>query len=392
MLALVAYFPKVDFLRITLLPFAAIAALLLTAVPLRADIVDVWLGTGTNQPDQGIFHCTLNTENGRLSAPRVVAQIIRPGFLAMHPSQPVLYAVGTLEKTPCVAAYRITATGRNASLELLNFVPIGDGGAAHVAVNDAGTMLTTAQYGGGSVAVFSLQSSGAVGKRTQLVEHGVGSKVVAGRQDTAHAHWVGYSPDQRFLFVPDLGLDKVMIYECDSDGGRIQQHGAGVVPPGAGPRHMKFHQNGQWVYVLNELDLSVTLFRYNKAEGTMTAAQTVATVPKTELAKEKFKSCSEIRVHPNGRYVYAANRGHDTITVFSVHPATGELTVVEREHVRGATPRNFNITPDGRWLLAAGQHSHTLACFEVNPDSGELTYNREVVHAPSCICVLFGHE
>ena len=374
--------------------FAVSVSLWLTAAAStgRAEQIDVWLGTGTSDPQQGIFHCTLDTDSGKLSAPRVVAKISRPGFLAMHPEKPVLYAVGSLDKTPCVAAYRMAGTGRRASLELINSVAIGDGGAAHVAVNADGTMLTTAQYGGGSVAVFSLKEDGSISHRTQIVEHGVGSKAVPGRQETAHAHWVGYSPDQKFLFVPDLGLDKVVIYRCETDQPAVTAHGFGEVAPGAGPRHMKFHQNGKWIYVLNELDLTVTLFSYDAKAGTMTAGPTVETVPKAELAKEKFKSCSEIRVHPNGRFVYAANRGHDTITVFAVNQTSGELTLVEREHVRGATPRNFNVSPDGRWLLAAGQHSHTLACFEVNQKTGELTYNRNVVHAPSCICVLFGHE
>lgn len=363
-----------------------------TVVPASAQSIDVWLGTGSNDPEQGIFHCTLNTQNGKLSQPKVVAKISRPGFLAMHPSRPVLYAVGSLNRIPCVAAYRITATGRQAALEFINSVPIGDGGAAHIAVNDKGTMLATAQYGGGSVAVFSLTDTGELSKRTQIVEHGEGSKAVPGRQDTSHAHWVGFSPDERFLFVPDLGLDKVVIYECDDQQTSIQPHGFGAVAPGAGPRHMKFHNNGKWAYVLNELDLTITQFQYDAQSGTMTPGKTVETVPRDELAKEKFKSCSEIRVHPSGRFIYAANRGHDTVTAFHVDQTTGELTLIEREHVRGATPRNFNVSPDGRWLLAAGQHSHTLACFEVDSNTGELTYNRNVVHAPSCICVLFGHE
>ena len=124
----------------------------------------------------------------------------------------------------------------------------------------------------------------------------------------------------------------------------------------------------------------------------MSARQTIETVPAAELKKEQFKSCSEIRVHPNGRFVYAANRGHDTVTAFSVDQQTGELTLIERENVRGATPRNFSIDPTGKWLLAAGQDSHTLACFAIDQQTGELTYNRSVVFAPACICVLFGHE
>ena len=155
---------------------------------------------------------------------------------------------------------------------------------------------------------------------------------------------------------------------------------------------MKFHPNGKWAYVLNELALSVTVFDYDTTEGVMTAKQTVAAVPQAELDKELFKSSSEIRVHPNGQFVYSANRGHDTITVYAVDRQSGKLSVVEREHVRGATPRNFNLDPSGRWLLAGGQDSHTLAAFGVNADTGELTYNRSVISTPSPICVLFEHE
>lgn len=192
--------------------------------------------------------------------------------------------------------------------------------------------------------------------------------------------------------MPDLGMDKVVIYSVDVDAAKLTPHGHGKVPPGGGPRHMKFHTSGSWIYVLNELDLSITVFDYDAQAGTMSPKQTIPTVPKEQLAKEKFKSASEIRVHPNGRFVYSANRGHDTITAFRVDQESGQLSVIEREHVRGATPRNFNLDPSGRWLLAAGQDSHTLASFEVNQETGELTYNRSNVFAPSAICVLFGHE
>lgn len=155
---------------------------------------------------------------------------------------------------------------------------------------------------------------------------------------------------------------------------------------------MKFHTSGKWAYVLNELDLSVTVFDYDAEAGTMTAKETVLTVPKDELEKEKFKSCSEIRVHPSGQFVYAANRGDDTVTAFKVDQSTGRLTLIERENVRGATPRNVNLSPDGHWLIAAGQDSSTLAVFEVNQETGELTYNRSNVNTPAPICVLFQHE
>jgi len=362
------------------------------AIAQKNDSIDVWLGTGGGKHSKGIYHCTLNTRTGRLSDPTVAAEMSGPGFLAMHPTLPRLYAVGSLDGIACVAAFEVTGSLKNSSLKLMNSVEIGDGGAAHVAVDATGRTLLTAQYGGGSTGVFSLNADGSLKERTQLLEHEGGSKAVPKRQDSSHAHWCGFSPDNRFAFVPDLGLDKVVIYKVDAAASKLEPHGFGEITPGGGPRHMKFHTNGKWIYVLHELDLKVTVFDFDAEAGTMTAKQTIETVPRNELAKELFKSCSEIRVHPSGKFVYAANRGHDTITVFSVNQQTGELTFIEREFVRGATPRNFNLNPSGKWLLAAGQDSHPLACFGVNQDTGELTYNRQVVLAPSCICVLFDHE
>lgn len=352
----------------------------------------VWIGTGAAQPSRGIYYCTLNTKDGKLSQSRLVAEVVGPGFLALHPQARVLYAVGTLENKPAVIAYSISKADGQSQLTLMNWQEIGDGGAAHVSVHPSGKLLLTAQYGGGSVAVFPLNADGSLQPRSQLVDHTGGSQVVAGRQEASHAHWTGFSPDAKFAFVPDLGLDKVMIYKVDVGRAQIESHGFGELPPGAGPRHMKFHTNGKWIYVLNELDVSVSVFDYDAAAGTMTRQQTIAAVPKEELAKEQTSSASEIRVHPTGRFVYSANRGHDTITVFKVDQSTGKLSVVEREPVRGATPRNFNLDSAGQWLLAAGQDSHTLASFAVNAENGELTYNRSIIQTPAPICVLFDQQ
>lgn len=350
---------------------------------------DVWIGTDSHPASKGIYHATMNMETGKLTDSRLAASIDAPGFLALHPSKPVLYAVGAVNGTDLVAAYALVAVDGIASLQLINSLPTGDG-AAHLAVDPSGTLLLTAQYGGSSVAAFSLDADGSLKARTALVKHAGGAKAVAGRQDAPHPHWVGFSPDKRFAFVPDLGLDQVVIYKMDLAGGKLGRHGAGVLPPGAGPRHMKFHPNGKWIYVINELDLSVSVFDYDAAAGTMAIRETVATVPKAELEKEQTSSASEIQVHPSGRFVYAANRGHDSITSFAVHPATGSLTVIGRTHVRGATPRNFNLDPSGKWLLAAGKDSHSLAAFAVNDATGELTYNRSAISTPAPICIVFG--
>jgi 6-phosphogluconolactonase len=358
----------------------------------QAKKIDVWIGTSARKPSKGIYHCLLETGTGKLSEPKLAAEMSGPGFLALHPDQHHLYAVGKLHGVPSVVAYRIVNDGKESALQLDNALPIGDGTAAHVAVDPTGQMVLTAQYGGGSVAAFSLKPDGSLNSATDLIKHEGGSRAVPGRQDASHAHWVGFSPDNRFAFVPDLGLDKVVIYKIDPQNAKLTLHGYGEVPAGGGPRHMKFHPNGRIIYVLNELALSVTVFDYDSDKGTMIARQTIPTIAPELLQKELFKSASEIRVHPSGKFVYSANRGHDTITVFRVDQASGELSVIEVEPVRGATPRNFNLDPSGRWLLAAGQDSHTLASFAVNTDTGELTYNRSNVTAPSAICVLFQHE
>lgn len=354
--------------------------------------VDVWIGTSSRKPSQGIYHCFLDASNGKLTEPELVAEISGPGFLALHPEQHHLYAVGKLKGVPSVVAYRITKDGQNSGLQFDNALPIGDGTAAHLAVDPTGQMLLTAQYGGGSVAAFSLRPDGSLKAATKLIKHEGGSRAVPGRQDSPHAHWVGFAPDNRFAFVPDLGLDKVMIYRIDPENAKMVFHGHGEVPAGGGPRHMKFHPNGKSIYVLNELALTVTVFDYDADKGKMIAKQTIPTIEPELLKKELFKSASEIRVHPSGKFVYSANRGHDTITAFKVNENDGLLSVIEVEPVRGATPRNFNLDPSGRWLLAAGQDSHTLASFAVDQETGELTYNRSNVTAPSAICVLFKHE
>ena len=169
------------------------------------------------------------------------------------------------------------------------------------------------------------------------------------------------------------GPGSVLIYRADTAGPRTNT--AAVEPAtGAGSRHLKFHPNGQWLYVLNELDLTISLFDWDAAAGSMSLRQTVPTVPLAELQPLQQKSCSEIRIHPRGHVVYAANRGHDSITVLAVGE-DGRLTSVQNMPVRGATPRNFNLDPTARWLLAAGQDSHTLASFAIEPESGWLRYN-----------------
>ncbi|MFO1446733.1 MAG: lactonase family protein [Opitutaceae bacterium] len=354
------------------------------AVPvLAAD----WVYFGTGGPGaKGIYRSTFTAADGKLSAAELAAEVGAPGFLALHPDGDKLYAVASFPGGPGAIGYRIRPDG---SLDPINAAPSGDGGGAHLAVHPTGRFLLTAQYGTGSTALFPLDSTGRLGTAV-VTRHTGGSRVVKGRQDSPHAHWCGFSPDGRFALVPDLGLDGIVIYRVDVEKPAIERHGFAASIPGGGARHMRFSPDGKFIYLLNELSLSVTTFAWDPAAG---AARLLTTVPAlTEAAKagEAFNSAAEILVHPSGRFVYSSNRGHDTVTVYRADPATSALEVIQVQPVRGAFPRNINLAPGGGWLLAAGADSNTVSVHRVDLASGLLTYQTKgVVNVPAPICILF---
>ncbi len=372
-----------------------LAMTLVTSKAAAGASIYVWIGTetGGNSESEGIYHAQLDLESGQLTNPTLAAKVASPGFLTLHPTLPVLYATATNNRQPGVAAFRFENKSSSATPELTqtSFVATGGGGGTCVATSKSGKTLFSAQYGGGTVASYQLNDDGTIAQRVSLIKHQGGSGVVKGRQDAPHPHWIGTSPDDRFVFVPDLGLDQVVIYRLDDETGEISAHGKVDTPPGGGPRHMKFSADAKFAYVLNELELSVSVFAYDAQAGSMTLVETVPTVSSDAKAKERFVSAAEIRIHPSGKFVYASNRGHDTITAFARDESTGCLAKIECEPIRGSFPRNFNIDPSGRWLVAAGQVSNTLSVFEIDAATGELAFAQNVVNAPRPICVVFGY-
>jgi len=351
----------------------------------RAEVVPVYFGTG-GPGAKGIYRATFDTATGKLTASELAAEVGSPGFLALHPNGKILYAVGNFPGGPGALAYRI---GQDSTLELINALPTGDGGAAHLAVHPSGKFLLTAQYGGGSVALFPLDATGRLGA-AKVTEHEGGSRVVPGRQEKPHPHYIGFSPDGRFALVPDLGLDGIVIYRINLETPAIERHGFAASVPGGGPRHLRFSPDGKFIYLLNELSLSVTTFAWNAAAGTARQLATVPALSDAAKAKEAFNSAAEIVVHPSGRFVYSSNRGHDTVTVYQAEPATAALKVVQVQPIRGAFPRNINLAPGGGWLLAAGADSNTVSVHRVDPQTGELTYQTKgVINVPAPICILF---
>jgi len=367
--------------------FASILSVVVSVGVVRAEPITVWIGMAAPRhgETEGIYRTTLDTESGSLGQPELAAEIAAPGFLVVNPDGDRLYSLCQLATGKGgVAAFEISSDRQ--SLRLLNTQPTGDGEACHITIDPTARCLFTAQYGNGSVCVFPLSADGTIEPRSAHVRH-TGSGPNRARQEGPHPHWVGTDPANRFLCVPDLGADQIVIYRTDLGAGKIEPHGRGRCPAGAGPRHMKFHPNGRFAYVVNELQLSVTAFQYDSAAGTLAAMQTVSTLP--EKLREVPCSGSEIRVHPSGRFLYAANRGHDSIAAFQIDPDSGELTFIEREAVRGSHPRNFNIDPTGKWLLAAGRDSNTISLFRIDAKTGSLVYTGATVNSPSPICVEF---
>lgn len=386
--------------RIRFLAFLPAVCFSMVASVSPADTVDVWFGTTTPRggESRGIYHSVLDTETGKLSRPTLAAECNNPGFLALHPDGKTLYATGRPDSASgprdAVSVFRVTGDAGRKQIEFVEAVGTGDGGAAHVSTDQAGKVLLSAQYGGGSTSLYQLADDGRIDRLVEVKEHSelmpnVGSGVVEGRQNASHAHWVGTSPDDRFAFVPDLGMDRVVIWKLEAKEPSLTHHGFGVCPPGGGPRHMTFSPDGSTIYVLNELALTITVFDYDAEQGEMTPVQTIPTLSEAVKAKETFNSASEIRVHPSGRFVYAANRGHDSISAFRLDD-TGQLVAVEVEPIRGGWPRNFNIDPSGKWLIAAGRDSNTATVFAIDDESGELTFIRETQPVPTPICVVFG--
>jgi 6-phosphogluconolactonase len=367
------------------------AVLLFLTVQVMSNLAEaettVWIGMGETARGarQGIYRATLNDETGAISSPALAAEIGAPEFLALHPNGKQLYAACKLDDgQPGVAAFEISDDKQ--SLRLLNNQPIGDGRACHLATDRSGRNLFTAQYGTGTVAAFPLDAEGKIQPRSALARHS-GSGPNKQRQEGPHAHWVGTDPGNRLLFVPDLGIDQVVIYEMDLNAGTIKPHGHGRCPPGSGPRHMAFHPNGRFAYVLNELAISVTVFAYDAKSGTLTAIETVDSLP-PEL-RDRQSTGAELCIHPSGEFLYGSSRGHDSVTTFRIDPASGRLTLIEREPIRGAHPRNVNLDPSGKWLLAAGRDSNTIAVFGVDQKSGGLVFSGNVVNSPGPICVEF---
>ena len=351
---------------------------------------DVYFATCTgNANSEGIYHSTLDLGAGSLSEPELVAKTPAPSFLAMHPNGKSLYAVSEAADGT-VRAFAIDTTTKK--LTLLNERPSGGSGPCHVGVDGEGQCLAVANYGGGSMEVLPINNDGSLGVVSAVVRH-KGSSVNPQRQGEPHAHGVNFSPDGRFVFVTDLGLDKIMIYQLVRKDGAFLPMAYGYVKlkPGSGPRHFVFHPSGEFAYVINELDGTVAAYVYDALTGAMTSIQRISTLP------GDFKGTSwgaEVRTHPNGKFLYASNRGHDSIAIYRIAAGTGVLALAGFQNSGGACPRDFDLDPSGRFCVVANQNSDNVCVFRVDANSGalELVGKPITLGRPVCVCFPRGHQ
>ncbi len=356
---------------------------------LRAQARTLYVGTYTNSgKSEGIYVYRMDTSSGELTRIHSV-QAVNPSYLALDRSTRHLYAVNEVDQfegksSGAVSAFRIDP--RTGDPTFLNQEPSLGADPCYVSLDRTGKFLLVANYTGGNVSVFPIRSDGSLGAATDHVQH-EGSSVHK-NQKGPHAHCFMLDPTNRFALAADLGIDKVLVYRFDSMHGKLRPARElwASLKPGAGPRHLTFHPRGRFLFAINELDSTISVFSYDGRRGSLREVQTISTLPADFSGNN---SCADVHVSPSGRFLYGSNRGHDSIVVFWIDQATGRLKQVEHVSTQGKTPRNFTLDPSDTFLLVANQNSDTVVTFRVDQKTGKLQPTGHVAEIPVPVCLKF---
>lgn len=338
--------------------------------------------------DKGAIHAfRFDAKTGGLKRLHRTTDIENPFFLAISPNGRFLYAIDAEQfggaEDEFVAAYAIE--GRTGKLSKRNRQSARGAASCYLDVDATGKTVVVANYSTGSVAALPVQDDGLLGEAASFIEHR-GSSVNPRRQKGPYAHSIVISPDNRFALAADLGIDKVLVYRLDAANAGLTPNDAQAsasLPPGSGPRHLAFHPNGKRVYVINELQNTVTFFDYAADSGTLTQQQTISTLP------DDFNGtshCADLKITPDGRFLYGTNRGHDSIAIFRLG-TDGRLNLVSIDSSLGKGPQNLLITPDGRWLLCANMPGNSVAVFAIDSGTGHLTATGDPISMPMPSCI-----
>jgi len=350
-----------------------------------------FVGTYTEPEDtqsEGIYVYRLDPSSGEMTFEKVLKGVVNPAFLAIRPGQEFLYAVNEVQSFAGQDGGGVSAFSINpmsGELALLNDQSSHGRDPCYVSVEQTGRFALIANYTSGSVAMFPIQTDGRLGPASEVIRHS-GSSVHPERQTGPHAHCILPDPTNRFAIVADLGLDKLLIYRMDLDGGKLLKHADVNVHPGAGPRHLTFHPNDRYAYLINELDATLIGYRYHADAGTFEELQTVPALP-SDFKGENL--CADVHISPDGKYLYASNRGHDSLVCFGIDEKTGWLTYRNHTSAGGRVPRNFAISPDGTLLLVANQQTNNIVTFKIDPGTGQLHKTGYEVEVPMPVCLKF---
>jgi len=352
----------------------------------------VYIGTyTTKQESKGIYAYNFNPATGEFTPIGLVAETKDPSFVAVHPNGKYLYAVNEVgdfngEKTGAISSFEIDR--KSGKLKFLNQVSTHGAGPCFVSLDKANRFVLVANYDGGSVATFQIEPDGSLSIARGFVQHS-GNGADKERQEGPHAHWIATSPENRFALGADLGLDDVLVYKFDDVQGKLMPNSPpyAQVKAGSGPRHLAFAPNGKFAYLVTEMASTVIAFSWNGEKGTLNSLQTLPMLPKDY---DGVREAAEITAHPNGKFVYASNRGSaNSIAAYKVDGAKGTLTPIGIFPTGGKIPRHFTIDPTGKFLIAANADSNNLVTFKINESTGALTPTGKEVSVPSPQCITF---
>ncbi|EOO25575.1 6-phosphogluconolactonase [Bacillus cereus VD133] len=341
-----------------------------------------YIGTYTKGDSEGIYAFTLDMGTKKISNVRSVANLDNPTYLTVNRDNQYLYSVIKEEGAGGVAVYSIDS--HTGELKALIWQVLEGASPCHISVDSRNRMVFTANYHKGTIESYVInQENGTVRPASSIITHD-GSGPNKERQEKPHAHYAGFTPDEKYVVAVDLGIDKLITYEVNNS--TLIEVSSLSVNPGSGPRHLTFHPNGKYAYIMTELSSEIIVLTYNTEEGNFTELQYISTIPEDF---DENNQGSAVHISSDGRFVYAANRGHNSIAVFSVNQDSGKLVFIEHTSTEGSWPRDFILDPTEQFLIASNEKSNSLVLFLRNESTGKLALLQSNVFVPDPVCVKF---
>lgn len=350
----------------------------------------VFIGTYTGDGSEGIYSFQFEPEDGKTTKPILAARSDNPSFIAIDDEGRFLYAVNEVDNydensSGAISVFELSK--ESGKLNLIQQVSSLGAHPAHLSIDKSGKYLLVANYSGGNFCVFPINNDGKLGEHTALISN-LGSSINKDRQGSPHPHFIQVTEDNKYILVADLGIDKVMIFQFDAKTGMLKSNEPAFIElePGSGPRHFAFVPSGEYLYVLNELTSTITVFGFDPKTVSSQSKQTISTLPENF---EGTNTAAEILVDSKGKFLYASNRGDDSIVQFSIDPVSGMLTPIKWVSSGGKAPRNFEIDPTGKWLFSAHQRSDNILLFKIDQENGQLMNINQTINIKSPVCLKF---